>query len=92
MIDEGKFVNWLVQNKKFGAKSAKDVKSRCHRVERIFNISLDEELIKPHGLEYINNRLIEEQQDYLKPETNVVYATAVLKRAVTLYAEYLDFK
>lgn len=88
-MDKAGLKNWLISEKNFGKKSAGDVVSRCRRIERILEISLDISVDTPEGLDHIATRLKGESSTYLKPHVNKVYAVAVLRRAATLYSEYL---
>lgn len=88
-MDETGLKNWLISEKNFGKKSAGDVVSRCRRIERILEISLDTSANTPEDLHHVATRLKEESSTYLKPDVNKVYAVAVLRRAATLYSEYL---
>ncbi len=88
-MDETGLKNWLISEKNFEKKSAGDVVSRCRRIERILEISLDTSANTPEGLHHVATRLKGEASTYLKPDVNKVYAVAVLRRAATLYSEYL---
>lgn len=88
-MDETGLKNWLVLEKNFGKKSAGDVVSRCRRIERILEVSLDTLVNTPKGLQHVTDWLKKESSIYLKPDVNKVYAVAVLRRAATLYSEYL---
>ncbi len=80
--------DWLINKKEFQKKSARDVISRCKRVERIFDISLDTTLKSQADVNELIDRLRAESSSYLAPEVKKVYAVSVLRRAVKLYAEY----
>lgn len=85
-MDNDNFYQWLVTKKDFGNKSARDVLSRCHRVENMFNIILDDYVNS--GLEKILQRIKKEACLSLKQGINQIAIISQLRRAVTLYSEY----
>jgi hypothetical protein len=87
MIDRN-FQNWLENSKELAPKSARDVLSRCRRIERTFEISLAETIKTKEDANLLCERLGKESSSLFAPTTNKVYATAVLRRAVNLYSEY----
>ena len=75
-MDTVKFLEWLSAEKAMGARSAKDVVSRCSRVNRLLGI---EEL----GVDTID--LLKENDEFQKSST---FIRSQLKRAVSLYVEF----
>lgn len=89
MIEEG-FKTWVIRKKKLGVKSARDVVSRCKRVERVFGISLHSAIRNSNDANQMVKQLTREQSKFFSPSTNKVYALAVLARAVRLYGEFRE--
>ena len=87
-MDKVGLQSWLIDTKGFQKKSARDIVSRCKRVEKIFSISLDVTLQSKADIDGLIDRLGTESSSYLAPEVKKVYAVSVLRRAVKLYAEY----
>jgi len=75
-MDTTRFIEWLSTEKALGARSAKDVVSRCGRVNRLLGT---EEL----GANAIN--LLKETSDFQNSST---FIRSQLKRAISLYAEF----
>lgn len=89
-MDEKGLKLWLQEEKNMQTKSARDVVSRCKRVERELNISLDEKLGEVDGIDVVITNLDTASSSFLSPKVKKVYALAVLRRAVRLYSEYLN--
>jgi hypothetical protein len=89
MLDD-KLRQWLITEARYAARSAKDVLSRCRRVERIFNVNLDKAVKTQDGLEKIMNRLQNESGSYLKPKVNRMLSVSIMKTAVKLYHRFLN--
>lgn len=79
-MDTVKFLEWLSTEKSMGARSAKDVVSRCSRVNRLLGI---EEL----GADAID--LLKENEAFQSSST---FIRSQLKRAVSLYAEFQEIQ
>ena len=77
-MDTVKFLEWLSTDKSMGARSSKDVVSRCSRVNRLLGI---EEL----GVDTID--LLKENDEFQNSST---FIRSQLKRAVSLYAEFQE--
>ena len=77
-MDTVKFLEWLSAEKSMGARSAKDVVSRCGRVSRLLGI---EEL----GTDAIE--LLKENDDFQNSST---FIRSQLKRAVSLCVEFQE--
>ena len=77
-MDTTRFIKWLSTEKSMGARSAKDVVSRCGRVNRLLGV---EEL----GENAID--LLKENSDFQNSST---FIRSQLKRAVSLYIEFQD--
>ncbi len=77
-MDTVKFLEWLSSEKSMGARSAKDVVSRCSRVNRLLGI---EEL----GVDAID--LLKENDEFQNSST---FIRSQLKRAVSLYVEFQE--
>jgi hypothetical protein len=89
---DAEFQRWLVSEKGLGEKSARDVLSRCRRIERTFAVSLDTIVQSRKAVEELSERLSSESGSYLKPSTNPAYGVPVVRRAMMLYAEYKSQK
>ena len=77
-MDTVKFLEWLSSEKSMGARSAKDVLSRCGRVNRLLGVEeLDENAIE----------LLKENDAFQNSST---FIRSQLKRAVSLYAEFQE--
>lgn len=76
VMDTTRFLEWLSTEKAMGARSAKDVVSRCARVNRL--LSLEE-------LEENTIGLLKENNDFQNSST---FVRSQLKRAVSLYIEF----
>ena len=75
-MDTVKFLEWLSSEKSMVARSAKDVVSRCSRVNRLLEI---EEL----GVDTIE--LLKDNDEFQNSST---FIRSQLKRAVSLYIEF----
>lgn len=80
--------DWLINVKGFQKKSARDVVSRCRRIENIFNISLTSNVKSKEDVDQLLQRLTQESSTFLAPHVKKIYAVTVLRRSLTLYAEY----
>lgn len=78
MINQTTFYEYLVQEKKFNERSARDVISRCNRVRKM----IQEEEIREDALD----KLLA-QDAYMNCST---FVRSQLKRSILLYREYLD--
>jgi hypothetical protein len=87
MDDQG-FENWLRTEKRLGAKTCKDVVSRCKRVERALGISLDRTLTSPGRCAKVCDRLNEEVRSFVRAGAQPKHATTALRHATRLYAAY----
>jgi hypothetical protein len=90
MIDEH-FKDWLVKNG-MGNKSANDVLSRCRRIEKVLELSLNTSVKNTKDAEKIATMIREKQSKFFGAKTKTVYAVAVVVRAVNLYGEYRQSK
>ena len=77
-MDTVKFLEWLSSEKSMSARSAKDVVSRCSRVNRLLGI---EEL----GVDAID--LLKKNDEFQNSST---FIRSQLKRAVSLYVEFQE--
>ena len=77
-MDTVKFLEWLSAEKSMVARSAKDVVSRCSRVNRLLGI---EDL----GVDAID--LLKENDEFQNSST---FIRSQLKRAISLYAEFQE--
>ena len=75
-MDTARFVEWLSTEKRMGARSAKDVVSRCGRVNRL----LSTEELEENAID-----LLKENSDFQNSST---FIRSQLKRAVSLYIEF----
>jgi hypothetical protein len=87
-MNEDRFKNWLLKNKQLGAKQSGDVLSRCRRIERVLNVSLDGTVSSQSKLDALMERLWSEAAEYLRPGANRTTAASQLRSAARLYAEY----
>ena len=77
-MDTVKFLEWLSAEKSMGARSAKDVVSRCGRVSRLLETGeLGENAII----------LLKENDEFQNSST---FIRSQLKRAVSLYMEFQE--
>lgn len=75
-MDTASFIEWLTTEKSMTARSAKDVISRCSRVNRLLGVEeFDKNVIA----------LLKENNDFLNSST---FIRSQLKRAVSLYVEF----
>ena len=91
MIDND-FVEWVIKKIKCSQKTARDAASRCRRVEKLFNVRLDNAVRTQKGFEMIRQSLKKEMNSYVKPGTNKWAAKGTLTRAVKLYHQFLNSK
>ena len=75
-MDTNRFVEWLTTAKAMGARSAKDVVSRCGRVSRMLSI------------EEINEKVISSLIENSDFQNSSTFVKSQLKRAVSLYLEF----
>ena len=84
------FREWLIRKKAYSPRPARDMLSRCKRVERIFNISLDKSIKTEKNLDELLHRLKNDADSYLKAGVNRITSVGILRTAVRLYHEYLN--
>ena len=84
------FREWLISKKAYSHRPARDMLSRCKRVERIFSISLDETIKTEKSLDERLHRLKNDADSYLKVGANHITSVGILRTAVRLYHEYLN--
>ena len=84
------FREWLIRKKAYSPRPARDMFSRCKRVERIFNISLDKSIKTEKNLDELLHRLKNDADSYLKAGVNHITSVGILRTAVRLYHEYLN--
>ena len=75
-MDTNRFVEWLTTTQGMGARSAKDVVSRCGRVSRMLSI------------EEINEKAISSLIENSDFQNGSTFVKSQLKRAVSLYLEF----
>lgn len=75
-MGSAELLEWLINEKNMGIRSAKDVISRCGRVCRMLNI------------DSIDSDTLENLQSNDKFEGSSMFIKSQLKRAVTLYNEF----
>lgn len=92
IVDTDKFLLWLAKKKGFGEKAAKDVVSRCNRIERILNLSLDDEVNSSKGLGDLLERIKSQAPDNIREGSEKRFVIPQLRRAAKLYAEYKNSK
>lgn len=79
-MDTTRFIDWLSTEKSMGTRSAKDVVSRCSRVNRLLGL-------EEPGENAID--LLKENYDFQNSST---FIRSQLKRAVSLYIEFQTTK
>ena len=84
------FREWLIRNKAYSPRPARDMLSRCKRVERIFDISLDKSIKTEKNLDELLYKLKNDADSYLKTGANHTTSVGILRTAVRLYHEYLN--
>ncbi len=77
-MDTTRFVEWLSTEKSMGARSAKDVVSRCGRVNRLL------------GLDELGENAIELLKENDEFQNSSTFIRSQLKRAVSLYVEFQE--
>lgn len=75
-MDAVRFLEWLTTEKSMGTRSAKDVLSRCGRVNRMLNIE---------EIEESTFSLLLESSAF---QSSSMFVKSQLKRAVSLYLEF----
>ena len=75
-MDTNRFVEWLTTTKGMGARSAKDVVSRCGRVSRML------------AIEEINEKAISSLIENSDFQNSSTFVKSQLQRAVSLYLEF----
>ncbi len=93
-LDKEDFVQWLIRKTTLSQRARSDVASRCRRVEKLFNIRLDDAVKSEAGFEKICLKLEKEKSSYVKKgmsEEVIKYvAKGSLVRAVRLYHQFLN--
>jgi hypothetical protein len=84
MTNPDAFYEWLIQSRGYSVRAAKDVVSRCKRIERVLGIDLDGHLT----LSDVRERLTAAAPSYLRAGANPVTAVSILRTAAKLYWEY----
>lgn len=75
-MDTARFIEWLSTEKALGARSAKDVVSRCGRVNRLL------------GTEELGNNAIDLLKENSNFQNSSTFIRSQLKRAASLYIEF----
>ena len=75
-MDTTRFIEWLSTEKAMGVRSAKDVVSRCSRVNRLL------------GLEEFSENTIDLLKENSSFQNSSTFIRSQLKRAVSLYMEF----
>lgn len=75
-MDTARFIEWLSTEKSMGARSAKDVVSRCGRVNRLL------------GVEELGENIIDLLKENDEFQNSSTFIRSQLKRAVSLYVEF----
>jgi hypothetical protein len=95
-LDKKDFVQWLARKTTLSQKAAGDAASRCRRVEKIFNIKLDDAIKNEGGFKKVCLRLEKEKNSYVNKRMNERVAKYIAKsslvRAVKLYHQFLNSK
>ena len=89
-MDELKLGNWLKAKKRLQHKSARDVISRCRRVEREFGISLVQTIKTQGDVDKLIERLDKESASLFASGTKTVFAAGVIRRALRLFGEFVE--
>lgn len=89
-MNEDGFRQWLTKNKNTSDKRIRDLISRCNRVERVFNVSLDDVVRSERKLETLFKRTKTEADKFLKPGADQMMASAQLRTALRKYVEYAN--
>lgn len=84
------FREWLICKKAYSPRPARDMLSRCKRVERIFDISLAKSIKTEKDLDELLHRLKNDAHSYLKAGASHTTSVSILRTAVRLYHEYLN--
>jgi hypothetical protein len=89
MNQEGEFILWLRTKKRLGDKPARDVVSRCRRIERELDVSLARVCRSDRAFVELLHELKQKVGAYSQAaaETKNVYGP--LRRAARLYSEFL---
>lgn len=77
-MDDAKFLEWLSTERAMGARSAKDVISRCGRVSRWLHI------------EEFNASVTELLKESKEFQSSSTFTRSQLKRAVSLHVEFRE--
>jgi len=89
MIKENTFKKWLIEEKQYNEYSARDVLSRCRRVEKVFNIKLSKTVKSINGYNNIRQRLLDEFHRYIKPGANTKKSVSAIVTAIKVYHNFL---
>ena len=87
MVDT-EFLRWLIHNKELKEKSARDVLSRCRRIERVVGIDLDDAVESDDTFIALLFLLKEKVSDFSSETAISRNVYAPLRRAARLYSEY----
>lgn len=90
MIKEDTFKKWLIEDMRYAGRSAKDVLSRCRRVERVLGINLNKAVKSKKGCDDVCQRLVDKADTYIKPGANKVGSVSIIATAVKLYHNFLN--
>ena len=85
-MNENKFKEWLINDMGKDLRQAGDILSRCRRVERVLDISLDGATASEDKFSAMMERLAAEANNYLKPGSNRITALGQLRSAARLHA------
>jgi hypothetical protein len=87
-MDHRKFRAWLLEKKKFNDKLTSDAVSRCRRVERLTEVSLDDAVKSARRLDALFDEVIEKTLNSLSPKYKNRRPYNQLLHAVRLYARF----
>jgi hypothetical protein len=77
---------WLTEKRGKANKQASDIISRCNRLERVFNLSLDSVVASNSKFETLLERIGSEADSYMKSVT--MSSIGQLRSAARVYQEY----
>lgn len=89
-MKSSEFILWLTHDRDCAQHVARDVESRCRRIERVMSTSLDDAVRDDAVFSQLLTRLQSEAPTFLGPSKNPKGALSVLTRAAKLYREFLE--
>lgn len=84
------FYDWLITTEKYSKKSASDMVSRCKRIEKIFNIKLEETIITKENFNKLREKIRTEANTFIMSGSSFTSSISPIVLAIRKYHKFLN--